>query len=52
MKQHRRIIAVDIDDVLSASAEGFVVFSNKQWGTRLTLDDYTEDWRCYVEYSS
>lgn len=38
------IIAVDIDDVLAANAEGFVAFSNQRWGTNLGPDDYTEHW--------
>lgn len=37
-------IAVDLDDVLSAGAQGFVDFSNKRWGTNLTVDDFTERW--------
>jgi 5'(3')-deoxyribonucleotidase len=37
-------IAVDIDDVLAANAEGFVKFSNERWGTHLTVDDFTENW--------
>jgi uncharacterized HAD superfamily protein len=41
----RPIIAVDIDDVLSANAEGFINFSNETWGHNLTKDDYVEDWR-------
>ncbi|HUC89227.1 MAG TPA: hypothetical protein VMR45_00315 [Patescibacteria group bacterium] len=40
----RQIIAVDIDDVLSASAEGFAVFSNKRWNHNIKPDDYLEDW--------
>ena len=40
----KKVIAVDIDDVLSASAEEFVRFSNEKWGTNLTVDDYHEDW--------
>lgn len=40
----RQIIAVDIDDVLLASAEQFVAYSNKKWGTRLTVEDYDEHW--------
>lgn len=40
----RRTIAVDVDEVLSASAEGFVKFSNERWGTNLTIDDYHEHW--------
>lgn len=38
-----KTIAVDLDDVLSASVPGFVAYSNKRWGTTLTLDDYDED---------
>lgn len=41
---HRLTIAVDVDEVLSASAEGFIAYSNDRWGTKLTLDDYTEHW--------
>lgn len=40
----RPIIAIDIDDVLAASASAFVLFSNERWGTHLTLDDFDEDW--------
>lgn len=40
----RPIIAIDIDDVLADNAAGFVAFSNKQWGTALTIDDYDEHW--------
>lgn len=39
----KKIIAVDIDDVLSLSAEGFAQFSNDRWGMQLTVDDYDED---------
>ena len=38
------VIAVDLDDVLASSAQGFVDYSNKRWGTRLTVEDYTEHW--------
>jgi len=38
------IIAVDIDEVLSASAPDFVAFSNERWGTHLEPEDYTEQW--------
>lgn len=38
------IIAVDIDDVLADSASRFIEYSNKTWGTSLTIDDYSEDW--------
>jgi uncharacterized HAD superfamily protein len=37
-------IAIDLDDVLAASAQGLVAFSNERWGTNLTVDDYSEDW--------
>jgi uncharacterized HAD superfamily protein len=40
----RKTIAVDVDDVLARSAEGFVSFSNEQWGSQMTVDDYTEAW--------
>lgn len=40
----RQIIAVDIDDVLSASAEGFATFSNKRWDHNIKAEDYSEDW--------
>lgn len=40
----RQTIAVDIDDVLSASAAGFAAYSNKQWGLRITAADYDENW--------
>lgn len=38
------IIAIDIDDVLAANAEGFVAFSNERWGTHLTPNNYSEHW--------
>jgi uncharacterized HAD superfamily protein len=41
---NKKIIAVDIDDVLSLGAEGFVSYSNKMWGTNLTVEDYDERW--------
>jgi 5'(3')-deoxyribonucleotidase len=40
----RQKIAIDVDDVLAANAEGFVNFSNERWGTNLTVDDYDEHW--------
>lgn len=42
--ENKPVIAVDIDDVLAANAEGFANFSNKKWGTKLTADDYDEHW--------
>lgn len=44
MKKKRKTIAVDIDDVLARSAEGFIAFSNERWGMRLQPDDYQEEW--------
>lgn len=40
----KQVIAIDIDDVLAASAQGWVDFSNQKWGTHLTVEDYNEDW--------
>ena len=40
----RKIIAVDIDDVLGVFADEFVKYSNGKWGTKLTVEDYTEHW--------
>lgn len=38
-----KLIAIDIDDVLSQSVEQFVRFSNEHFGTTLTPEDFTED---------
>jgi len=40
----RQVIAVDIDDVLAATAAEWVDYSNRQWGTTLSVEDYHEDW--------
>jgi uncharacterized HAD superfamily protein len=40
----RETIAIDIDDVLAANAEGFVAFSNERWGMNLKPEDYDEHW--------
>ena len=40
----RKLIAVDLDDVLADSAAQFVQYSNKKWGTNLTVDDFSEHW--------
>lgn len=40
----RKVIAVDVDDVLAANAEGFVEFSNQRWGTKLHPSDYHDHW--------
>jgi 5'(3')-deoxyribonucleotidase len=41
---NKPVIAIDIDDVLAANAEGFVKFSNERWGTSLVVSDYSEHW--------
>lgn len=38
------VIAIDIDDVLAANVPAFLAFSNKKWGTHLTIEDFHEDW--------
>lgn len=40
----KQTIAVDIDDVLAAYAQDWVSFSNKNWGTNLSVADYHEHW--------
>lgn len=40
----RQTIAVDIDDVLAVHAEAMVTYSNRVYGTNLTIDDYDEHW--------
>ncbi|MES2216047.1 MAG: hypothetical protein V4481_01995 [Patescibacteria group bacterium] len=40
----KRIIAIDIDDVIAQSAPAFVEYSNQKYGTNLTVDDYQEHW--------
>jgi len=44
MKQQPQTIAVDLDDVLSATAEGFIAHTNKLWGHRLRAEDYEDEW--------
>lgn len=44
IQKQRQIIAIDIDDVLSENAKGFVEFSNHRWGTSLKVEDYDEHW--------
>jgi 5'(3')-deoxyribonucleotidase len=43
-KKRQKIIAIDIDDVLAANAEGFIEFSNTRLGHKLKKDDYQEEW--------
>lgn len=37
-------IAVDVDEVLAQHAQEFVDFSNRNYGTHLTIDDYSDHW--------
>jgi uncharacterized HAD superfamily protein len=39
-----KIIAIDIDDVLSMHAEAFVEYSNRYYHTNLNVSDYIEHW--------
>ena len=40
----KKLIAIDVDDVLAAAAPALVAFSNERWGTHLTIDDVSEHW--------
>ena len=40
----RKVIAIDLDDVLAAHVESFVAFSNERYGTSLQVDDYSDHW--------
>ena len=40
-----KTIAIDIENVLAASAESFVVISNKLFGDHITFADFNEDWQ-------
>lgn len=44
MGERLRILS-DADDVLADNASGFAEFSNRTWGTNLTAEDFSEDWR-------
>ena len=37
-------IAIDADDVLAAHADAFIRFSNANYGTNFTVEDYHDDW--------
>lgn len=41
----KQTIAVDLDDVLAVNVPSFLEYSNKNWDTNLTLEDYDEDWQ-------
>lgn len=40
----KKLIAIDVDDVLAAAAPAFVAFSNERWDTHLTPEDFSEHW--------
>ncbi|HUD03627.1 MAG TPA: hypothetical protein VMR51_02450 [Patescibacteria group bacterium] len=40
----RASIAFDVDDVLASHVESFVAFSNKNYGTNLSVEDYSDRW--------
>lgn len=40
----KEISIVDVDDVLTLSAQGYTDISNARWGTQLSVEDYTEQW--------
>lgn len=40
----KKLIAVDIDEVLAFHAKALIAYSNKVLGTKLTIDDYSEHW--------
>jgi len=40
----RSLIAVDADDVVAVHALEWVTFSNDNFGTQLTIEDYNDDW--------
>lgn len=40
----RQSIAIDIDDVVVAHVDEFIKFSNKNFGTNYTIDDYNDRW--------
>lgn len=41
----KKLIAVDIDDVIVCESRFIIDLSNKLWGHDLTLDDYDENWQ-------
>jgi 5'(3')-deoxyribonucleotidase len=40
----RQSIAIDIDDVVVAHVDAFIEFSNKNYGTNYTIEDYVDTW--------
>ncbi len=49
----KKIVAVDIDDVLSRTAQSIIDFGNHHWGHTNTLEDFTEQlsqmWQVDIE---
>ncbi len=41
---NKKIIAVDIDEVLAANAPSFIKYTNNKWNMNLSVDDYHEHW--------
>jgi 5'(3')-deoxyribonucleotidase len=47
----KQTIAIDIDDVLANHVEAFNAFSNKTYGTDLTIEDYSDRWADFWDLS-
>jgi 5'(3')-deoxyribonucleotidase len=41
----RESIAIDIDDVLADHVEAFIEFSNRNYNTQFSVQDYDDDWK-------
>lgn len=41
----KKVIAVDIDDVIVSESRSIIEYSNKHWGHNLDFDDYDENWQ-------
>lgn len=41
---NKKIIAIDIDEVIAIHVPAFIEFSNKRWGTSLRVEDYDDHW--------
>lgn len=44
MRTKKQVVAVDLDDVLSATVPAFIKFSNKRWDMDIALESYSENW--------
>ncbi len=40
----KKTIIVDVDDVLATFTRDFVAYANKNWGSNVKFEDYTENW--------